>query len=206
VIIEWAVATFGERFAITSSMADAVLAHVASRVAPGVDVVFLDTGYHFVETLALRDAVAATYPVRVLTIKPGQTVEEQDAEHGPKLHDRNPDMCCFMRKVTPLNAVLGLYDGWVTGLRRSETAARKAATAIEWDERRQIMKVNPIVAWSDDEVDAYIEERKVLVNLLKMDGYGSIGCAPCTARTVEGHDPREGRWAGSGKNECGIHL
>jgi phosphoadenosine phosphosulfate reductase len=169
-------------------------------------VVFLDTGYHFAETLLLRDAVSSTYDVRLINVLPGQTVEEQDAQHGEKLHDRNPDMCCFLRKVTPLNTILGLYDGWVTGLRRGETVTRSTAAPIEWDERRQMVKINPIVDWSDDDVAAYIADREILVNLLRSDGYGSIGCAPCTKRIAPGDDPRAGRWTGTGKSECGIHL
>jgi phosphoadenosine phosphosulfate reductase len=187
-------------------MQDAVVVDLAAQVRPGFDVVFLDTGYHFAETLVLRDAVTATYDIRLINVLPGQTVEQQDERHGPMLHDRNPDLCCFLRKVTPLNTVLGLYDGWVTGLRRGETATRGAAAPIEWDERRQIVKINPIVDWTDEEVAAYIDERDILVNLLRSDGYGSIGCAPCTARIEPGQDPRAGRWSGTGKSECGIHL
>jgi phosphoadenosine phosphosulfate reductase len=205
-VLEWADDALAGRWVVASSMQDAVVVDLASQVRPGVDVVFLDTGYHFAETLTMRDAVGAAYPIRLLNIQPGSTVEQQDAKFGPRLHDRDPDLCCFMRKVTPLNTILGLYDGWVTGLRRSETEARRAAAPVEWDERRQIVKVNPIVDWSDDEVAAYIEDHDVLVNLLRSEGYGSIGCAPCTARVLEGDQPRAGRWSGSGKSECGIHL
>jgi phosphoadenosine phosphosulfate reductase len=205
-ILGWADDALGQRVVVASSMQDAVVVDLAAQVRPGFDVVFLDTGYHFTETLLMRDAVSATYDIRLINVQPGQTVEEQDARHGPALHDRNPDLCCFLRKVTPLNTVLGLYDGWVTGLRRGETASRGAAAPVEWDERRQIVKINPIVDWSDEEVAAYVEERGILVNLLKSDGYGSIGCAPCTARVEPGQDPRSGRWSGTGKSECGIHL
>jgi phosphoadenosine phosphosulfate reductase len=205
-ILGWADAALGQRVVVASSMQDAVVVDLAARVRPGFDVVFLDTGYHFAETLLMRDAVSATYDIRLINVQPGATVEQQDARHGPRLHDRNPDLCCFLRKVTPLNTVLGLYDGWVTGLRRGETETRGAAAPIEWDERRQIVKINPIVDWSDDEVAAYVDEHEILVNLLKSDGYGSIGCEPCTARIEPGEDPRSGRWSGTGKSECGIHL
>jgi phosphoadenosine phosphosulfate reductase len=205
-VLKWADDALAGRWVVASSMQDAVVVDLASQVRPGVDVVFLDTGYHFAETLTMRDAVAATYPIRLLNIQPGSTVEQQDSQYGPGLHDRDPDLCCFMRKVTPLNTILGLYDGWVTGLRRSETEVRRAAAPVEWDDKRQIVKVNPIVDWSDDEVAGYIEEHGVLVNLLRSDGYDSIGCAPCTARVLEGDAPRAGRWSGSGKSECGIHL
>jgi phosphoadenosine phosphosulfate reductase len=205
-ILAWADEALGHRVVVASSMQDAVVVDLAAQVRPGFDVVFLDTGYHFAETLLMRDAVSAKYDIRLLNVQPGQTVAEQDARHGERLHDRNPDLCCSLRKVTPLNTVLGLYDGWVTGLRRGETAARGAATPIEWDERRQIVKINPIVDWSDEDVAAYIDRRGILVNLLRSEGYGSIGCEPCTARLQPGQDARAGRWSGTGKNECGIHL
>jgi phosphoadenosine phosphosulfate reductase len=205
-ILAWADKALGQRVVVASSMQDALVVDLAAQVRSGFDVVFLDTGYHFAETLLLRDAVSSTYDVRLINVLPGQTVEEQDAQHGEKLHDRNPDMCCFLRKVTPLNTILGLYDGWVTGLRRGETVTRSTAAPIEWDERRQMVKINPIVDWSDDDVAAYIADREILVNLLRSDGYGSIGCAPCTKRIAPGDDPRAGRWTGTGKSECGIHL
>ncbi len=206
VIIEWAVATFGERFCITSSMADAVLAHVASRVAPGVDVVFLDTGYHFVETIGTRDAVEATLPVNLKTITPEQTVAEQDAAYGKDLFARDPDLCCAMRKVAPLRKSLEGYDAWATGLRRQETRNRVIAPVVGWDENKQKVKVSPLARWSDEDVDRYIEEHGVLVNPLQYDGYPSIGCFPCTRRVAPGEDKRSGRWAGSAKTECGIHV
>ena len=198
-ILLWADKALGQRIVVASSMQDALVVDLAARLRPGIDVVFLDTGYHFAETLLLRDAVASTYDVRLLNVLPGQTVAEQDAQHGERLHDRNPDLCCHLRKVTPLNTILGLYDGWVTGLRRGETESRD-------EERRQMVKINPIVDWDDADVASYVDEHEILVNLLRADGYGSIGCAPCTARIELGQDARAGRWSGTGKNECGIHL
>ena len=205
VIIEWAAATFGERFCITSSMGDAVLAHLAEKVVPGVDVVFLDTGYHFVETIGTRDAVAATMKVNLISITPVQTVAEQDAEYGPELYKRDPDLCCALRKVKPLADSLAQYDAWATGLRRAETHNRVIAPVIGWDAKKQKVKVSPIARWSDEQVERYIAENGVLVNPLVYDGYPSIGCAPCTRRVAPGEDPRSGRWAGTNKTECGIH-
>jgi phosphoadenosine phosphosulfate reductase len=205
-IIEWAVATFGERFCVTSSMGDAVLAHVASRVAPGIDVVFVDTGYHFVETIGTRDAVAATLPINLLTITPVQSVAEQDAEFGPELHRRDADLCCALRKVAPLTEALSGYDAWATGLRRAETHSRVIAPVIGWDEKKSMVKVSPLARWSDDQVDRYIAEHGILVNPLVYDGYPSIGCAPCTRRVSPDEDPRSGRWSGLAKTECGIHA
>jgi phosphoadenosine phosphosulfate reductase len=204
-IIEWAAATFGERFCITSSMGDAVLAHLASKVVPGIDVVFLDTGYHFAETLGTADAVKHTMPVNLITILPKQTVAEQDAEYGPDLYKRDPDKCCALRKVAPLATSLDGYDAWATGLRRAETHNRVIAPVVGWDAKKGKVKVSPIARWTDEQVEAYIAENNVLVNPLVYDDYPSIGCWPCTSRVKPGDDPRSGRWAGQNKTECGIH-
>ncbi len=204
-IIEWAAATFGKRFAVTSSMADGVLAHVASRVVPGIDVVFLDTGYHFAETIGTRDAVEATMPVNVRTALPELTVAEQDAAYGKDLFARNPDLCCAMRKVEPLSRMLAGYDAWATGLRRAETHDRVIAPVVGWDAGKGKVKVSPLARWSDEQVEAYAAEHGVLVNPLVYDGFPSIGCEPCTRRVAPGEDARAGRWAGTNKVECGIH-
>ena len=205
-IVEWAVATFGARFCVTSSMADSVLAHLASTVAPGLDVVFLDTGYHFVETLGTRDAVEASLDVNLITVRPEQTVAEQDATHGRDLFRTDPDLCCKLRKVDPLATALAGYDAWATGLRRAETRNRVIAPVVGWDARKGKVKVSPLARWSDEQVASYAEKHGVLVNPLVHDGYPSIGCWPCTRRVAPGEDPRSGRWAGTNKTECGIHT
>jgi phosphoadenosine phosphosulfate reductase len=204
-IVRWAVHTFGTRFAVASSMQDAVLVHLVSQVAAGVDVLFLDTGYHFAETLGTRDAVAATYDVNLITLTPQQTVAEQDASCGPKLHDRDPDLCCGFRKVAPLNRALLRYDAWATGLRRVEAPARGGTPVVSYDVKRGKVKIAPIAAWTDADVERYIAEHGILVNPLRSAGYPSIGCAPCTRAVTAGEGQRGGRWAGSGKIECGIH-
>jgi phosphoadenosine phosphosulfate reductase len=204
-ILRWAAETFGDRFCVTSSMEDAVVAHLASRVRPGVDVVFLDTGYHFPETIGTRDAVAAVMDVNVITLTPRQTVQEQDGEYGPRLHDRDPDLCCALRKVRPLEEGLAGYDAWATGLRRDESPTRAGTPVVGWDARRGKVKIAPIARWTQDDVAAYVAEHGVLTNPLLMDGYASIGCAPCTRRVLPGEDARAGRWAGSAKTECGLH-
>ena len=205
IIIEWAVATFGTRFCVTSSMSDAVLSHLAAKVAPGIDVVFLDTGYHFAETIGTRDAVAHTLDINLINITPVQSVDEQDEQYGPKLYERNPDLCCKLRKLQPLTDGLAAYDAWATGLRRAETHNRVIAPVVGWDDKKQKVKVSPLARWSDGEIDKYIQEQGILVNPLQYDGYPSIGCWPCTRRVAPGEDPRSGRWAGSNKTECGIH-
>ncbi|OIK06228.1 phosphoadenylyl-sulfate reductase [Streptomyces monashensis] len=207
-ILQWAVDTFGSGFCVTSSMEDAVVAHLASRARKGdavVDVVFLDTGYHFEETIGTRDAVEAVMDVNVITLTPRQTVAEQDAEYGAKLHDRDPDLCCKLRKVQPLEEGLKGYRAWATGLRRDESPTRANTPVVGWDEKRQKVKISPIARWTQEDVDAYVAEHGVLTNPLLMDGYASIGCAPCTRRVLAGEDARAGRWAGRAKTECGLH-
>jgi phosphoadenosine phosphosulfate reductase len=204
-ILQWAEDEFGSSWAVASSMADAVLPSLAARVRPGVDVLFLDTGYHFAETIGTRDAVGATLPVTIRNITPHQTVAEQDASFGARLYERNPDQCCALRKVLPLRNALKSYAAWATGLRRDESPTRAAVRVVEWDEQRAMVKLNPIAAWTSDDVDAYVAANGVLVNPLLFDGYGSVGCGPCTRRIGLGEHARAGRWAGRDKIECGLH-
>ena len=205
-VLRWAVDTYGDRFVIASSMGDGLLAALAGSVAPDVDVLFLDTGYHFAETIGTRDAVAQVYDVNVRTMLPLLTVAEQDATHGERLFERDPDACCAMRKVEPLARGLEPYTAWASGLRRDEASTRRDIGVVEWDATRSMVKVNPIAAWTQVDVDAYVAAHGVLVNPLAGDGYSSIGCAPCTRRVAPGEDPRSGRWEGSSKTECGLHL
>jgi phosphoadenosine phosphosulfate reductase len=205
-IIEWALETFGERFCVTSSFADAVLVHVVSRVAPGIEVIFLDTGLHFAETLRVRDTVAATLPVVVKSIKPRLSLAEQDAKHGPRLYARQPDECCFIRKVEPLERALEPYDAWAAGLRRDEGPTRANTSVVGFEASRGKVKVAPLAYWTEAQVQAYIQKHDVPVNALIRQGYASVGCWPCTRRTEPGEDPRAGRWPLFDKTECGIHA
>ncbi|MDM8085389.1 phosphoadenylyl-sulfate reductase [Cellulomonas cellasea] len=205
-VLAWAHAAFGAGLVVASSMADEVLVHLASRAAPGVDVLFIDTGYHFAETIGTRDAFAATAPITVRTVVPRQTVAEQDAEHGARLHERRPDLCCALRKVEPLERGLLPYRAWVTGMRREDAPTRTDIPVVGWDERRSKVKLNPLAAWTQDDVDAYAAEHQVLLNPLRQIGYTSIGCAPCTRAVAPGEDARAGRWSGHEKTECGLHL
>jgi phosphoadenosine phosphosulfate reductase len=205
-IIEWAAGQFGDRFCVTSSFADAVLAHVASRVVPGIEVVFLDTGLHFPETLSVRDQVTSTIPVTVRSVRPPMTVGQQDGEYGPRLFSRDPDACCAMRKVKPLEDALAGYQAWAAGLRRDESPTRARTPVVHWEYAREKVKVNPLAAWTESDVDAYIARHNVPVNQLLKQGYGSVGCWPCTRRTAPGEDARAGRWAMFDKTECGLHA
>src|SRR3984957_5326620 len=198
-VIRWATDTFGDRICITSSMSDAVVIHLVSALKPGIDVLFLDTGYHFPETIGTRDAVSAIYPVNLVNVTPSRTVAEQDAELGPRLYGRNPDLCCYLRKVEPLEKSLAPYDAWFTGVRREETASRRDTRVVGGDEKRQMIKVNPIVGWTSEQVDEYIASNGVLVNPLVYDGYPSIGCRTCTMRGEAGGGPRAGRGGETGQ-------
>jgi phosphoadenosine phosphosulfate reductase len=204
-IVRWAVTTFGDRLCVASSMSDAVVPHLVSTVKPGVDVIFLDTGYHFVETLDTRDAVSAAYNVNVIDVRPARTVAEQDAEFGPRLFARDPDRCCGMRKVAPLGEALAPYDAWVTGIRRDESPSRAAASVVTWSEVDGRVKISPIARWTQEDVDVYVAQHRIVRNPLLSDGFPSVGCRPCTRRTVEGEPERAGRWADFAKAECGLH-
>lgn len=205
-LLAWTDRHFGERYVVASNMQDAALVHLAAGTRPGIDVLFLDTGYHFAETIGTRDAVEAVYDVRVVNATPEHTVAEQDRLSGKDLFARDPGECCRLRKVVPLRGVLSGYDAWVTGIRRVESPTRAQAPLISFDEAFKLVKVNPLAAWTDEDLKSYIETHGVLVNPLVEEGYPSIGCAPCTAKPAEGADPRSGRWAGLNKTECGLHA
>ena len=205
-LLRWTDEHFGGEYIVASNMQDAVLVDLAAKVRPGVDVLFLDTGYHFVETIGTRDAVEAVYDVNVVNVRPEHNVAEQDALWGKNLFERQPNECCRMRKVEPLSKALRGYSAWVTGIRRVEAPTRANAPLISWDKAFGLVKINPLAAWSDDDIQDYIDSNGVLVNPLVFEGYPSIGCAPCTAKPVDGADPRSGRWAGLNKTECGLHA
>jgi phosphoadenosine phosphosulfate reductase len=205
-MLRWTDENFGGNYVVASNMQDAVLVDLASKVRPGVDVLFLDTGYHFVETIGTRDAVEAVYDINVVNVTPENSVAKQDELYGKDLFAREPNECCRMRKVEPLGKALAGYSAWVTGIRRVEAPTRANAPLISFDKAFGLVKINPIAAWTDDEMQGYIDANDVLVNPLVFEGYPSIGCAPCTAKPAEGADPRSGRWAGLSKTECGLHA
>ena len=203
--LAWTAETFGDSWIVASNMQDAVLIDLAVKVKPDVDVLFLETGYHFAETIGTRDAVDLVYPdIRIINAESEQSVAEQEAAFG-LLNRTDPSKCCHLRKVIPLRRTLAGYDAWVTGVRRVDAPTRADTPIVQWDERNGLVKVNPIAAWSDDEFHGYIAEHGVIENPLVQAGYPSIGCAPCTAKPLPGADPRSGRWAGLAKTECGLH-
>ena len=192
--------------AVACSMADAVLPALVAEQLPGVDVLFLDTGYHFAETYATRDEVAQNLRVNVVDVKPVATVAQQDSLLGKDLFARDPASCCALRKVEPLARSLQGYELWFTGVRRDEAPTRSNTPLVDWDEKNGLVKVNPVATWSYAELLSYSEDHLLPVNPLLSQGYPSIGCAPCTKKVAPGADPRSGRWAGTSKTECGLHT
>lgn len=205
-VLAWVAEEFGYRTAVACSMADAVLPDVVAKHLPWVDTLFLETGYHFAETLGTRDAVEASMQLTIVDVLPRRSVAEQDAEFGEKLYERDPALCCEMRKVEPLHETLQGYEVWITGVRRDEGPTRAATPFVTWDDKNGLVKVNPLAAWTFDELLDYAGAHDIIVNPLVNNGYPSIGCATCTRRVAPGEDPRAGRWAGLDKTECGLHT
>jgi phosphoadenosine phosphosulfate reductase len=196
-IIRWASNMFGSRLAVAASMADTVLVHLATSVDPDVQVIFLDTGFHFAETISTLRKAQTRYRLNLRVERP--------AADAPDLFEVGTESCCAVRKVALLDRALGDKDAWMTGVRRSEASTRGATSIVSLD-KRGLVKICPIAAWTDDEVEVYIQLHGIIVNPLLSQGYPSIGCWPCTEPVADGADARSGRWAGSGKTECGLHL
>lgn len=196
-IIEWAVESFSPHLALTASMTDSVLIDLAVKVDPAIEVVFIDTGYHFPETLETVEAVRRRYGLNLRIM----TVQRQNEP----LWEADPENCCSAVKVGQLDRALAGKAAWMSGLRRAEADSRVTAPLVARD-LRGLVKVNPIATWSDLDVAGYIADHDVLVNPLVERGYPSIGCQPCTVPSTDPDDPRAGRWAGRAKTECGLHT
>jgi phosphoadenosine phosphosulfate reductase len=196
--IAWAAERFGDGLVLASSFNDCVLIDLVARTAPQVPIVFLDTQYHFVETLEYVEQVRQRYGLHVEVVRP--LVAPDD------LWQTDPDACCAARKVEPLGRALRNRTAWMSGLRRAESSTRASAPVVSWDSRWQAVKINPIVAWSDAQVEEHVRRHELPEHPLTSQGYRSIGCWPCTRPTGDGEDARAGRWSGTGKLECGLHL
>lgn len=204
-IMEWTAEHAPGRVGVTMSMENTVLAELAHRVKLDADLLFIDTGYHFQETLDTAKAVDERYPdLKLRTIKPLLSPQEQDEVYGPRLYDTNLAAYNRMRKVEPLNMAMDEYVGWVTGLRRSDSEHRSQAPALSLD-RTGRLKISPIITWTLEDTDRYIADHDLVIHPLTLKGYRSIGCAPLTFPTEEGEDPRAGRVFADGKTECGLH-
>jgi phosphoadenosine phosphosulfate reductase len=207
-LVEFASEAFGGRLVLTCSwqLGTSILVHMTRQVAPDTRLVEIDTGLLFPETHATRARLVDHYGLEVETLRPLQSVEEQASEHGDALWARDPDRCCGLRKVAPLEQAIRDADGWLTGIRRDQTSARAAAPKLVLDARRGVVKVQPLVDWSERDCWRYIYQNGIPYNELHDRGFPSIGCTPCTRAAGSGEDPRAGRWAGSGKSECGLHV
>lgn len=207
-ILEWAAERFAPRIALATGFGveGCVLVDLIARQRLSIGVFSLDTGLLFPETYELWRRLEGRYGLSIRAVRPDQTVEEQASAHGERLWERHPDRCCGLRKLAPLGAALAGLDAWVSAIRRDQTRERAAARAVETDPRFGLVKVNPLVAWTQADVWAYVRAHDVPVNPLHDRGYPSIGCLPCTSPVRPGEDPRAGRWRGLGKTECGMHA
>jgi phosphoadenosine phosphosulfate reductase len=207
-ILAWAVERFGGRIALSCSFGGdggIVLAHMVSTLDPRIPILFLDTGLLFDETIAFRRNLASQLALDVIDVHPAHTVDEQAAALGPQLWERDPDRCCHERKVLPMITALAPYDGWITGIRRGQTANRDGAPIIARDHQYGVVKICPLANFGDGMISDYMRHHGLPGHPLRDHGYPSIGCLPCTSRVAPGEDPRSGRWRGQDKSECGLH-
>lgn len=198
-ILRWTGDAYGDDLVVTASFGDAVLVHLVSQALPGADVVLLDTGYLFAETEWFAEHLRERYDLRLRTIHP-----RPDAERDVWMTDTNA--CCAVRKVEPMQRALAGKRAWISGLRRADSPSRATTPIVHQDLLRGVTKVNPIAAWSDEDVARYRALQLLPDHPLADRGYASIGCWPCTRPVAEGEDARAGRWAGSDKTECGLHV
>ena len=206
-ILKWAADRFPSRiiFATGFGAEGCVLVDLIGRHRLPVDLFTLDTGLFFPETYALWRRLEQRYGIVIRGVHAQLSVEEQAARYGPRLWERQPERCCNMRKVIPLQRALAGFAAWITAIRRDQTAARVNALAVEWDSKFQLAKVNPLVRWTKKDVWAHLLKHDVPYNPLHDNGYPSIGCEPCTSQVQPGEDPRAGRWRGMTQTECGLH-
>jgi phosphoadenosine phosphosulfate reductase len=206
-ILEWAVKRFFPRLTMATAFGaeGCVLLHLLAEVEPRVRVFNLDTGYQFAETLELRDRIRERYGIEVELIRPDTTVQEYETQNGGPMYVSNPDRCCYDRKIVPLRRALAGYDAWVTAIRADQTVHRAGTAVVGKDPKFGLVKINPLLSWSQRDIWAFVVTHGVPYNPLCDQGYSSIGCWPCTRAVADGEDERAGRWAGQAKTECGLH-
>ena len=208
-ILQWTAREFGSDIALSCSFGGGsgmVLVDLVARLHIPAEVFFLDTGLLFPETYALVGEVKRRYGIDVTAIRPRLSLEEQASQHGPALWASDPDLCCYWRKVEPMERALAGKRAWISGIRRDQSSTRAAVPVAAWDDAYGVVKVNPLASWTEADVQAYIKTHHVPYNPLADQGYASIGCVPCTRPVQIGEHARSGRWAGFGKTECGLHV
>jgi len=208
VVLRWAVRRFHPKLMMATAFGaeGCCILHLLADIERGVRIINLDTGYQFRETLELRERIRERYGIAVEYVRPETTAAEYEAEHGGPLYLHRPDQCCYDRKIVPLrNAVKG-FDAWISAIRSDQTKDRGAASVVAWDAKFGVVKVNPLLTWNRNDVWKFVLANDVPVNPLHDQGYPSIGCEPCTAPVNPGDDERAGRWAGTKKKECGLHV
>ncbi len=207
-VLRWAVRKFRDKLTMATAFGaeGCCLIHMLAKIDPSIRIFNLDTGYQFPETHQLRERIRERYGIEVEYIHPEMTVAEYEAEHGGPLYRIRPDQCCHDRKMLPLRQAVAGYDAWISAIRRDQTVHRAAAGIVQWDAKFDLVKVNPLLAWTRKDVWNFIVKHDIPYNPLHDRGYPSIGCWPCTEPAGEGEDERAGRWAGTTKKECGLHV
>ncbi|RKD23805.1 phosphoadenosine phosphosulfate reductase [Ammoniphilus oxalaticus] len=206
-VLRWAHEKFGRELLLACSFGaeDVALVEMYSRSTITPQIFYLDTDKHFQETYDTRDQLTEKYGVRFIQVKPEISLDEQAERYGDRLWETDPNQCCFIRKVEPLQGVLRQAKAWITGIRRDQSHTRANAQRIEWDNQFGLFKINPLVSWTSTDVWNYIKDNQIPYNPLHDQNYPSIGCDVCTRPVQPGEDQRAGRWAGSMKTECGLH-
>jgi phosphoadenosine phosphosulfate reductase len=211
-ILEWATYAVDRLVVATSFQSSGlVILHMLREVKPDMPVLFLDTGFHFAETLQFARAKTEEWGLKLVVLKGKHRSPERQAElYGPELYRRDPNLCCHINKTEPLQEALAEFDGWISGLRRDQSPERATSVKISQPQMlpsgRAILKIHPLANWTKADVDSYVAEYNISTHPLLEKGYASIGCWPCTRAIAEGESERDGRWAGLDKSECGIHT
>lgn len=207
-ILRWAVQKFypGLTMATAFGAEGCCIIHMLAEIQPRVRIFNLETGYQFKETLELRERIKERYAIEVEYVRPELSVAEYEAEHGGPLHRIRPDQCCHDRKILPLRRAVQGYKAWISSIRADQTEHRAVARPVQWDPKFNLVKVNPLLKWTKKEVWDFIVRNEVPYNPLHDQNYPSIGCWPCTEPVAIGADERAGRWAGTKKKECGLHV
>jgi phosphoadenosine phosphosulfate reductase len=207
-VLRWAIEEFYPRLTMATAFGPEgnCIIHMLAEIEPRVRIFNLDTGYQFPETLELRERIKRRYGIAVEMMRPEQTVKEYEEEHGGPLYVHRPDQCCFDRKIVPLRRAIAGYDAWISAIRRDQTSDRARASVVQWDSKFELVKVNPLLAWTKKDVWSFIVKHDIPYNPLHDQGYPSVGCWPCTQPVTNGDDDRSGRWTGKVKKECGLHV